>query len=294
MQITAMLVLALLLGPASDVVAKPPVAGPLEIFANGIAGPEGLAFTRRDGLVVGTTTGDLITIDADGNQSVLASVGDSLAGITVLRDGRILAAALNDGRVWAVDPGGATSVFASGIGGPNSIVQTRRKQRILVSASITGDILDITDGTPVVVASGLSFPNGLAIGRANGGRFLYIAETLGSRVSRLPLDRNDVLGPGPAEVVATGLPFADGLAFDRGRNLLVVGGGVFRVIRADTGAVETLTNDLLLDFPTNIAFGRSRGFKRRDVYVVNFGFGLGDGTTVVRFRYNQGGVGLIR
>jgi sugar lactone lactonase YvrE len=294
MHIMRMLVLALLAGAVSEAGAKPPVAEPLEVFASGIAGPEGLAFTRRDGLVVGTTTGDLLRLDADGNATVLASVGDALAGITVLRDGRILAAALGADRVWSISPGGATSVLASGIGGPNFIVQTRRRERVLVSASLTGNIVDITSGTPVVVASGLSFPNGLAIGRESGGRFLYIAETLSSRVSRLPLDRDDMVGAGPAEVVATGLPFADGIAFDRAHNLLVVGGGMLQVVRSDTGGVETLSSDALLDWPSNLAFGRGRGFRGRDVYLVNFGPGLGDGTTVVRFRYNHGGVSLIR
>jgi sugar lactone lactonase YvrE len=253
MHIMRMLVLALLAGAVSEAGAKPPMAEPLEVFASSIAGPEGLAFTRRDGLVVGTTTGDLLRLDADGTATVLASVGDALAGITVLRDGRILAAALGADRVWSISPDGSTSVLASGIGGPNFIVQTRRRERVLVSTSLTGNIVDITSGTPVVVASGLSFPNGLAI-----------------------------------------LPFADGIAFDRARNLLVVGGGMLQVIRSDTGAVETLSSDPLLDWPSNLAFGRGRGFRGRDVYLVNFGPGLGDGTTVVRFRYNHGGVSLIR
>ena len=198
---------------------EPAVEEPVGLFATGFAGPEGLAFTDDGGLIVGTTTGDLYRVTRIGTSSLLASVGDALAGITVLRDGRILAASVSADRVWSITPDGTATVFASGIGGPNFIVQTRRTGRILASASFAGTIVDITDGTPTVAASGLVFPNGLAISRARGSRFLYVAETFMSRVSRLPLDRDDNLGA--PEVYANGLPLADGLAFDKGRNLLV-------------------------------------------------------------------------
>ena len=92
---------------------------------------------------------------------------------------------------------------------------------------------------------------------------------------------------------ANGLPLADGLAFDKGRNLLVVGAGTFKVVVARTGAVVDLSTDPLLNWPSNLAFG-GRQFRRRDVYLVNFGPALGDGTTVVRVRYNHGGGRLIR
>ncbi len=144
-----------------------------------------------------------------------------LAGLSVLRDGRILAASFGAGRVWAIEPDGTSHVLASGIGGANSL---------------TGQILDITHGTPVEFASGSRFPNSLALGRSGGQRFLTVAETLANRVSRLPL--------------------ADG--------------------------------------PSNLAFGRGQGFKRRDVYLANLEPLLGDGTTLVRFSTNHSGARLRR
>ena len=60
---------------------------------------------------------------------------------------------------------------------------------------------------------------------------------------------------------ASGLSVANGLAVDRDENLL--------------------------------AFGK-RGFKRRDVYMANFGPGFGDGTTLVRCRYNHRGLRVPR
>ena len=289
MRATILVLLATLLGFIGDAAAHDPVAGPVEPFASGLAGPEGLAFTR-DGLVVGSTTGEILRYATDGSYTVLANIGEAAAGITELRDRRLLVASLLPDHVWSIAPDGTTTLFASGVGNPNFIVQTR-SGRIFASASGTGSIVDITTGTPVVVASGLSFPNGLAIGRSDRQRFLYVAETLGGRVSRFPLDAAD--GLGPEEVYATGITLADGLAFDLSGNLLAVGGGMLKVIDRDTQAVSTLLTDPLLNWPSNLAFGRNR-FGHRYVYLANFGPGLGDGTTVVRFRFNHCGARLIR
>jgi sugar lactone lactonase YvrE len=285
-------VLATSLAVGTTASAHPPLAEPPELFASGVAGPEGLAFSKQ-GLVVGTTTGDVLLFDRDGASTVLANVGEPLAGITVLKDGRILAAAFAAGRVWSIDAGGSASVFASGIPGANYIVETRRKKRIFATASSDGTIVDITSGTPTVVASGFNFPNGLVIGKRKGTRYLYVAETFANQVSRIPLDRDDNV-VGPAEVYATGLLLIDGIAFDRKRNLLGVGLDTLYVVEDGTSVAQTLSTDPLLNWPASIAFGRGRGFKRRDLYLVNFGPGLGDGMTVIRLRYNHAGAPLSR
>jgi len=286
---TILFLVATLIGLAGNASAHDPVAAPVELFAGGLVGPEGLAFTRN-GLVVGSTTGEIRRYAVDGTYTVLANVGESVAGITELRDGRLLAASLLPDHVWSIAPDGTTALFASGIGNPNFVVQTR-SGRIFASASGTGSIVDITTGTPIVAASGLTFPNGLAIGRSGRQRFLYVAETFGGRVSRFPLDAADNLGP--KEVYATGITLADGLAFDNEGNLLAVGGGMLKVIDRDTRAVSTLSTDPLLNWPSNLAFGRHR-FGHRYAYLANFGPSLGDGTTVVRFRFNHCGARLIR
>jgi sugar lactone lactonase YvrE len=279
------LVLALLLAAARPGAGHPPQAGLVEVFGS-VMGPEGLAFTRRGDLIVGTASGQLRRFAADGTSTALAELGEPLAGVTVLRDGRVLAASFGAGRVWAVTPDGSASVFASGLGGPNFIAETRSGW-IYVSASSAGTIVELVRGA--AVASGLSAPNGLAVGRDG---FLYVAETAPGRVSRLPIAPDGSLGA--AEVYATGLPVADGLAFDRQGNLLVAGADALWVIEARTRAVSTLSSDPLLDWPSNVAFGRGPGFRSRDAYLANFGFPLGGGTTLVRLRYNHGGARLAR
>jgi sugar lactone lactonase YvrE len=272
----------------AEVAAHPPIAEPATLFASGITGPEGLAFTRDGGLVVGSTTGEVRRYAASGSFTVLANIGARIAGITVLRDRRVLVTAFNTNEIWSIDPSGSATVFASGVQSPNFIAESKRGP-IWVSSSFGGTILDVASGTPVVAASGLTFPNGLAIGRDN---HLYVAETLLNRVVRLPIANDGSLGP--LEIYATGLPLADGLAFDRRRNLLVVGAGTLKVVEATTGQVIDVPTDPLSNWPSNLAFGRGRGFKRRDVYMANFGPALGDGTTIIRFRYNHRGTKLIR
>lgn len=223
---------------------------------------------------------------------MLADVGEALAGITVLRDGRILAASFDASRVWSITPNGTSSVFAN-VQSPNFIVQGRRRKgvrRILCSSSLGGSIVDITNGTPTPVITGLNFPNGMAIGR---GRYLYVAETGLNRISRFSMKRNGTFGP--LEVYRTGLVLPDGLAFDRRGNLLVAGGGTIRIIDVNSLAISTLPVYPAFNGPSNLAFGRGPGFGyKRDVYVANFGPGFGDGTTVSRFHYNHRGARLIR
>ncbi len=269
--------------------AHPPRATDFEVFADGLDGPEDLAFTDDGRLIVGSVVGELKSFDPAGNATVLATVGDPIAGVAVLADGRVLAASVPGDRVWAIAPDGEASVFAEGIGGPNFIVQTRREGRILVSASNENAIVDITSGTPEVVISDVEFANGLAIRESGSVRHLYVAKTLASEVVRFRMYDDGSFGP--SESYAAGLLLADGLAFDASGNLLVVGGGQLNVVTRD-GLVENLSDDPLLDWPANLAFGQGPGWSTREVYLANFGPNFGDGTDVVRFRYNHRGAPL--
>jgi sugar lactone lactonase YvrE len=268
--------------------AHPPVAGSPLLFAIGLDGPEGLAFTRHGTLIVGGSDGEVRRYTPDGTFTVLANVGDPLTGITELRDGRILAASFAQSRVWSISPGGGASLFAS-LPTPNFIVQTRRRNRILCSSTSAGTIEEITDGTPTPVLTGLSFPNGMAIGR---GPYLYVAETALNRISRFFMNRDGSFGP--LEVYRAGLTLPDGIAFDRHGNLFVVGGGTVKIIDARSQAITTLPANPAFNWPSNIAFGRGHGFGRRDAYVANFGPAFGDGTTISSFRHNHYGARLIR
>jgi sugar lactone lactonase YvrE len=285
--------LALFVGAAPLHAAPPePAVGTPTVFAGGLDGPEGIAFTRKREIVVGSTTGDVVILDSEGTPRTIANLGNPLAGITVRRDGRVLAASVPAGTVWSVDPDtGAVATLSSGIGGPNFIVETKRR-RVWASASQAGTIVDITDGAPAVKASGLSFPNGMALFKDGRQRYLYVAELLLNRIVRYPINADESLGP--LEEYATGLLLPDGLAFDRKGNLLVVGGNRLDVVHAGTRQVETLIAGGTINWPSNIAFGRGRGTSRKDLFLANFGFPLGSGTQVLRVPYNIPGAPLIR
>ena len=271
---------------ATLALAHPPTVGPAAPFASGLAGPEGLAFGKDGTLFAGTAVGDILRVASDGTTSLLTSTGDRLAGISVMRDGTILACGFNNNRVLAIDPvSGATSVYAT-VQSPNFVVQTKRGH-VIVSSTFTGTLVDITNGAHVVLASGFTFPNGLAIRK----KYLYVADTLLQNVQRLPFTTPGSLGP--AEPYASGVGLADGIAFDRPGNLFVVGFDALYLIDAKTQAVTTFS-DPLFDWPSNLAFGTSRLYGKTTMFLVNFGPGLGDGTTIVTVPTNHTGGRLIR
>lgn len=287
------IVLALLLSTATAVQAggASPAVGTPSVFASGLAGPEGIATTRSGKLVVGTSTGDVFRIDETGATSLIASTGDRLAGVSVLKDGSIAACGFDQDRVWRIDTSGTPSILASGIDGPNVVAQERIRGRIFVSASFAGTIVDVTSGTPVVVASGLVFPNGLAIARDGDHRYLYVAETFAHRITRFFLNSDGTLGA--SEEYATGVSLADGIAFDTRGNLLVVGLGTLSVIDPVTRTVTPLTSASPLNWPSNITFGR-HGAARHTMYLANYGPMLGDGTEVIAVPYSIRGARVIR
>src|SRR5262245_6789013 len=117
---------ALCLLASSYAAAHPPAIEPPAPFASGLDGPEGLAFGRDGSLYVGEKDGDIRRVAPDGSHTLLVSIGDPLAGLTVMKDGRILACAFGANRVWVVDPvSGAASIYAN-VDTPNFVVQTRR------------------------------------------------------------------------------------------------------------------------------------------------------------------------
>src|SRR5947207_15178408 len=86
----------------SPVEAHPPAIEPPAPLASGLVGPEGLAFAKDGTLYVGTNDGTIRKVASDGSHTLLANVGEPFAGITVLKDGRILACAFGANRVWSI------------------------------------------------------------------------------------------------------------------------------------------------------------------------------------------------
>ena len=66
------------------------------------------------------------------------------------------------------------------------------------------------------------------------------------------------------------------------------------VVDRATRATTVLSTDPLFEWPLHLAFGRGRGFGKKDLFLANFGSALGDGTTVLRVRYTLRGAQLNR
>ena len=66
------------------------------------------------------------------------------------------------------------------------------------------------------------------------------------------------------------------------------------VVDVLTQAVTVVSTDPLLDWPSNIAFGRTTLLGKNVMYLANYGMMLGNGTTIVRVPTNHRGANLIR
>jgi gluconolactonase len=136
------------------------------------------------------------------------------------------------------------------------------------------------DGKPEIMAEGFHFTNGLAMDPDE--RHLYVCQTVGCDVVRLPIRADGTLGPkerygpllgGPAIDEPTpanrGTQGAtDGCAFDQEGNLWVTLVRANKVIAiTPAGRVEIIIQDPtgeLMDWPTNVSFG---GPDLRDLYI---------------------------
>lgn len=136
------------------------------------------------------------------------------------------------------------------------------------------------DGRAEVMAEGFHFTNGLAMDPDE--RHLYVCQTVGCDVVRLPIRPDGTLGPkerygpllgGPAIENPTpanrGTQGAtDGCAFDQEGNLWVTLVRANKVIAiTPAGKVEVIMQDAsgdLMDWPTNVSFG---GPDLRDLYI---------------------------
>jgi sugar lactone lactonase YvrE len=224
----------------------------------GFVALEALRFTgtdlRRPECVLCASSGDIYAADwrggvtrigADGAQQTVVGVhpdGGPLQpnGIALASDGSFLIAHLgaDAGGVFRLGANGTVTPVLQALGGrplpPTNYVIEDADGRLWITVSTRlspralGYRADVADGFIAVVdhrgarivADGLGYTNELAIDPA--GRWLWVNETFGRRLSRFPLRADGALGP--RETVTTfgkGF-FPDGLAFDSAGHAWVV------------------------------------------------------------------------
>jgi gluconolactonase len=239
----------------------------LEMFAEGLDHPEGIAIAP-DGLIfVGTEAGGIYTIEGDEPPRQVANAGGFALGVAADGDGLLYVC--NDALscVQRVDPvSGGVEEFASGVAGramhtPNWPAFDAQGN-LYVSDSgnwqgADGLVWVVRPGRRVEVFSeeAANFPNGIAVA-ADGSR-LFIAESSPGRLIEIPL--NDDGSAGPLRVLCElGLAVPDGVAVADDGSIIIVCYRPDAVCRwsADDG-LELLASDpqgTVLNAPTNAAF----------------------------------------
>lgn len=238
------------------------------VLAGGLDHPEGLAWDPTTGTIVaGGEAGQLYRVDvATGAVTTIAETGGFVLGIAIDGVGRIFWCDQVHHAVMRYDP--ATGIHDAWSRGapdaplriPNALVFDAQG-RLYVSESGSwpardgGLFIIEPDGTTRVGSTETrDFANGVAIDAA--GAYLYVAETSGPALARLPILPDGSLGP---RELVTELPrtVPDGLAFAADGRLLI---SCFRpdaVLAWDGREVSTLIEDwtgLTLSAPTNMAF----------------------------------------
>jgi gluconolactonase len=230
--------------------------------------PEGLAVHRDGSVWCGGERGQIYRIEPDGSSlEQVASTDGYCLGMAFDARGNLFICDLKHQAVMRLDAGsGALDKFADGADGRGMAIPNHlafdSEGRLYVSDSHAfkepgpGIFRFSPDGGGKLWYGGpANFANGLAL--SADGRYLYVAETFGNAVFRVPIREDG--SPGKREEFAslTGV-LPDGLAFDTGGNLYVGCYEPSQVLRiSPEGSVVRLIGDReahVFCHPTNLAF----------------------------------------
>lgn len=230
--------------------------------------PEGLAVHRDGSVWCGGEAGQIYRIEPDGNSmELVASSGGFSQGMAFDQDDNLYICDLKYGVVFKLDTrSGSLEKFAEGaegrrIGicnypafGPDGSLYVSDSNAFKQPGP--GIFRFHPDGSGELwYSEPVNFANGLAF--SPDCRYLYVAETFGKAIFRIPIERDGSAGV-REEVVSLPGVLPDGLAFDVTGNLYVGCYEPSQVLRISSeGEVECLISDEeahLLCHPTNLAF----------------------------------------
>jgi len=236
----------------------------LRFVGSGLKRPECVLATRAGTLFCADWRGGVASIAPDGTARLLCSAtlagGRPLRpnGIALRRDGSFLLADLGDslGGVYRIDRSGQLKPLLEQIDGielpPTNFVHEDREQRVWITVSTrhrpraAAYRSDVADGFIVlmtargarIVADGLGYTNEAL--PSPDGRWLYVNETFGRRLSRFPLHPDGTLGAKQVVTTFGAGTFPDGLAFDAEGGIWITSIVSNRVIRVDADGAQAL------------------------------------------------------
>jgi sugar lactone lactonase YvrE len=225
----------------------------------GLVRPECVLATRAGDLYASDKRGGVLWIKPSGEQALMGGAPITPNGVAMLRDRSFLVSNLADnGGVWRVTRDGAAVPYVSEIDGvalgPVNFVWLDQLERVWMSVSTIrkGENVynrDIRDGFIAlkdsrgtrIVADDLCFTNECRIDPT--GRFLYVNETFGQRVTRFRLSQaGDLTDRATLTEFGPGM-FPDGMAVDAEGALWVVGVIANRLIRVTPDGGQTVNFD---------------------------------------------------
>ncbi len=266
-----------------DWVLKPSEMTPL---GKNLSRPECVVVERDGTLWISDDRAAVTRLDPDGTQTLVGNLGGAPNGLAMDREGRLLVANIEDGKVHRLfrdgrsevvldelngEPLGAVNfVYLDGGGRLWITVSTRtvpRSEAISVPRP-DGYVIRMDEDGPRVILDDLLFTNEIRFDAEE--KYLYVAETTAGRVVRFPVGRDGTMGArevfGPQSLGAGAL--VDGITFDVEGNLWVTEISRHQlIVLSPEGEARVIFEDpegSLLHFPTSIAFG---GSDLRTVYV---------------------------
>lgn len=235
----------------------------LETIGAGLHRPECVVVDGEHAVYVPDWRGGVTRIAADGSQQTWLATNAPVQlrpnGIALLPDGSFLIANLGEaGGVWQLHRDGTVVPFLTMVDGtvlPPANFVLRDGERTWVSVSTrhvprqTAWRPDVADGFVVlvdrrgarIVADGLHYTN--EVRPDPEGRWLYVVETFGRRLTRFRIGAGgDLSCPEPVVTLGHG-GFPDGLAFDRAGRIWIACPISNRLLRVGEAGIETVLAD---------------------------------------------------
>ncbi len=240
-----------------------------ELVGSGFNFPEGPAWDAKGTIYISNCYGGWIAKIQERHVDTLTVSSDTTFqktnGLTVDRDGNIIACDFGAGSIMKITPSGKASVFISGYKGerfnrPNDLEFDQNGKLYFTDPNSYGKektdgrlfYFDMNSGDLILAADSLAFPNGVAISPIDGK--LYVCESAKNQIIRFDRTEQGFLSNKEIFIALPGGD-PDGIDFDVKGNLYIAhfGGGAVYIISPIGKQIARINTPGKK--PTNLEFG---------------------------------------